>query len=279
MARSLAAAFAAVEGPGLDAAITPPQRLLAPTPEPLRRAFEGFDYSAIRRVARWLVSRYRCSEADAEEATHEALVDLMIRYPQVFGRDRDSWMRYLFGVARNRLFRIRASHGFFASLEHLLEAAGDAPLNEARSPFPEASDAIEDAREVPPPGPGERWSQSQMLGSLQRFADREHRPPRARDCRALEGLPSLATLRGSFGSFPSALRAAGLIPRRRRKRWTPAEAADACLAFRRRNGRWPDETDLLRNRGYLPSRAVMIRFFGGTNPAEVQQGVESVLDL
>jgi hypothetical protein len=283
MARSLAAAIAAVEGPKFDAIVySPPPRRAAPTPEPIQRAFEGLDYSPIRAIARWLASRYRCPEAVAEDATHDALEQLLSKRPDVFDRGREGWLRILAGAARFRLFDIRTSAMFVESLDHLTEVFGDAGLRGMQAPTALDLDAVTDARGVPPPNPREEWSDDQIIGALQRFHNDFGRPPKTRECKALHGLPSPATVRKRFGSFAKALQAAGMTPPTlglRRKRWSAVEAARACLSFRKRNGRWPDEIDLLRNRGVLPSRSVMIRFFGSTRPAEVQQGVESILGL
>jgi DNA-directed RNA polymerase specialized sigma24 family protein len=284
MARSLAAAIAAVEGPEFDTIVgySLPPRRAAPTPEGLRRAFEGFDYAQVRAIARSLVSRYRCSPSDAEEATQDALEELLRDRPDVFARGREKWLRFLYGASRFRLFDIRAAAGTVESLERLWEAGGDAALGEAHPLMPADPGEPEDARSALPPSPGERWSRPQMIGALQRFHDHHGRPPRARECRAVQGLPSVATFRKEFGSFSAAVRSAGMLPPTsglRRKRWTAAEAARACSSFRWRNGRWPEASDAQRNPGVLPGRSVMIRFFGGTRPAEVQRGAESILGM
>ncbi len=283
MARSFKAALAAVEGPEFDLAVgySLRPRRPAPTPEPLRRAFEGIDYSQIGRIAHFLALRYRSSQSDAEEATHSALEELFRKRPDVFTRGPEKWLRFLYGAARFRLFDIRSAAAPIESLDALWEAGGDAALSGSHPLLPATPGEAEDARHVLPPSPGEEWSDAQMIGALQRFHDEHERPPRARECKRMRGLPSPATLGKRFGSFSEALRAAGMLPPTaglRRKRWTPVEAAQACLSFRWRNGRWPDATDVKLNPGVLPSRGVMERFFGGTNPGEVQQGVESILD-
>ena len=117
------------------------------------------------------------------------------------------------------------------------------------------------------------------MGALQRFHDQHGRPPRAKECRLTQGLPSTATLAKKFGSFSVALQAAGMAAPTvgmRRQRWTAIEAAKACWSFRWRHNRWPDAIDVQRSPGVLPGRNVMIRFFGSTHAAEVQLGVESI---
>ncbi len=282
MARSLMAALAAVEGPEFDLAVGYSLRphKPAPTPEPLRRAFEGIDYTPIGRIAHFLALRYRSSQSDAEEATHGALEELFRKRPDVFTRGPERWLRFLYGAARFRLFDIRSSVGAVESLDALWEAGGDAALRGSRPLLPATPGEAEDARHALPPSRGEEWSDTQMIGALQRFHDEHEGPPRARECRTMRGLPSVATLGKKFGSFSAALRAAGMLPPTaglRRKRWTAVEAAEACLSFRWRNGRWPDATDVKLSPGVLPGRGVMEKFFGGTHPGEVQQGVESIL--
>jgi hypothetical protein len=284
MARSLAAAIAAVEGPEFDEIVGYAPRLprASSTPDGLRRAFEGFDYAHIDGIARRLTSRYRCAYSDAEEAVHDALEELIRKRPEVFARGREMWLAFLYGASRFRLFDRKASAGFFESLETLEEAGGDAALAGSHPLLPTVPGEAVNGRPTLPPGPGERWSGLQMVGALQRFHERHGRPPRARECKPLLGLPSIATFRREFGSFSNALQAAGMLSPTaglRRKPWTALEAAEACISFRWRNSRWPDAADASRRPGELPSRSVMIRFFGGTRAAEVQQGAESILGM
>lgn len=121
-----------------------------------------------------------------------------------------------------------------------------------------------------------------MIGALQRFRDRTGESPKARDCRALQSLPSTATLRKEFGAFSAALRAAGMVPPSlglRRRRWTAVEAANVCYSFRLRNGRWPDAIDVEGRSEGLPGRSVMIRVFGSTRPGEVGEKAEAILGI
>jgi hypothetical protein len=283
MAGSIAAAFADVAGPELDALIglAPPPHPAAPTPEGIQRAFERFDYRQVREIVRRLVSRYRCSDSDAEDATHDAIEYMLSERPDVFSAGRERWLRYLRALSRFRLLQIRAAPKA-VSLEALRAAAGDAALADARpieSVYPEA---IEDARAAPLPGTGEEWSQKQSIGALQRFGDHHERPPTARECRRIHGLPSHSTLRKLFGGLPEALRAAGMLPRtraRRRRRWTAVEAARACYSFRLRHGHWPEWIDLQMNPGSLPGRSTMIKFFGNTRSGQVQEQAEAILGL
>ena len=283
MARSISAAFADVAGPKLDTlmGLSPPPRSVAPTPETIQRAFEGFDYRHVRDIVRQLVFRYHCPDSDAEDAAHDAMEYMLSERPDVFSSGRERWLRYLRALSRFRLLQIRRAPKV-VSLEALRDAAGDTALAKAGPIESAYSQAIEDARAVPLPEAGEEWTRSQIIGALQRFGDHRERPPTARECRRVHGLPSHSTLRKFFGGLPEALRAAGMLPRtrsRRRKRWTAVEAARSCYSFRLRHGHWPEWIDLQMNPDALPSRSVMIRFFGSTRSGEVQERAEAILGL
>jgi DNA-directed RNA polymerase specialized sigma24 family protein len=282
MAVSFAAAIAEIEGPEFDLVVgyAIPPREHAPTDDEIKAAFERFDYRQVRRIARQLSSRCRRHQADAEDAVHETLVDLLVKRPDLYRQDPKEWLGLLYAVSRFRLADIRVSSRRTESIEGLREMAGDAPFSGARPCLPPSLDADEESKYAPPPAQGEAWNSTQIIGALQRFRDYYGRPPKAKECNSFQMLPSSPTVRRRFGDFANAVLAAGMVPDtfgQRRKRWSAIEAARACLAFRRRHGRWPDWADLKRNLGDLPGREVMIRFFGGTRPAEVQQGTEAIL--
>ncbi|MBK5219779.1 MAG: hypothetical protein JJE35_08335 [Thermoleophilia bacterium] len=282
MARTLAAALAEVEGPEFDAIVgyTAKRPEPAPVDKEVAAVFAKFDYRAVRRIARMLASRYRCHPTHAEDAAHDALVDLLAKRPELFREDPERWMGLLHEVTRFRLIDIKAGQGQTASTEALTELAGDAPFEEAHPCIPASHDADGEAKYASPPRIGEEWNRSQIIGALQRFRDYFGRPPRTGECKALNGLPSSTAIYRHFASFSDALLEAGMVPdapQRRRRAWKPLEAAKACSAFRRRNGHWPSWADVKRRPGELPSTSVMIRCFGSTRSAEVQQGVEAIL--
>lgn len=281
MARTLAAAIAEVEGSRLDEivgfSIEPWPH--AGTPEPIRRAFERFDYGQVRRIAGNLARRYRRHPSDAEDATQDTLEELLRKRPQIFGEGPERWLPLVYEYARFRLLRLRESRQE-GSLEGLLEAKGDGLYEETSPVAPLPVETDDEARWVPPPRPGESWTRTQSIGAFQRFQEHYGRPPKRSECKAIHQLPSPRTIHRLFDSFGKALLAAGMTPvdlGRRKSRWTAVEAAQACLSFKRRNGRWPDWRDIQDNPGILPSRTVMIRFFGSTRPGEIHEGVKSIL--
>lgn len=281
MAGSFAAALAEVEGPEFDLIVgySIPPREHAPTDEAIRAAFEGFNYRHVRRIIRRLSSRHRCDETLGEEAVHDTLHYLLVKRPDLYREDPEQWLGLLHYFSRFRLFKILSGQRT-ASIEELTERAGDAPFEGARPCIPPSLDADEECKYVSLPGEGEEWNPTQTIGALQRFRDYYGRPPRAAECRSVHRLPSITTIHRQFGCLSNAILAAGMVPDtlgQRRQRWSAIEAARACLSFRWRHGYWPDWADAKRYPGELPGRAAMIRFFGGTRTAEVQQGAEAIL--
>jgi HNH endonuclease len=282
MAASFAAAFADVEGPELDAIVYSVRR---PPPAPVEKkigvAFEGFDYDGcIGGTARRIRRRVGSSLADAEDATHGAFAELLEKHRQWLLEGPEAWMGWLYKTAYYRLIEMNTRPERVESIEALSERAGDAALGGARRCLPIPLGAEEESRSEPTPRPGEEWTRTRIIGALQRFGDRHHRPPRISECRLTQMLPSPTTIHRHFGSFAKALIAAGMVPDtlgHRRRPWKAVESAELCRSFRRRNWRWPDWIDVKRNTGELPSRTAMIRFFGSTRPGEVQQHAEAIL--
>jgi DNA-directed RNA polymerase specialized sigma24 family protein len=282
MAASFAAAFAQVEGPEFDRAVGYfiPPRKHAPVDGKVIAALRGFDSSHFDRIIQMLGRRYRCHEAYAEDAVQDTLLDLFDKRPGLFRSDPMGWLGLLYSASRFRLVDDRALSGRTQSIEGLRDSVGDRVLAAARPCVPLSPASDDEARYAPLPLRGEAWTRTQIVGALQRFGEYYGHPPKAVECRSVHQLPSHATICRHFGSLANALLAAGMVPEtigRRRRRWSAIEAARACLFFRRRNGRWPDWSDVRRSRGELPGTAVMNRFFGGTRSAQVQIGAESIL--
>lgn len=281
MARSFTEAFATVDGPELELAIGLRKRSWPkqPAPREVETTFERFDYRHVRRIERELGAEFHCHLTYAEEAVQQAQVQLLETRPELFSQDPLNWLGLLHTLARFQMYAVVRSLRGIESLEHLRETVGEAQLN--ASPCIAASAGeTEDCRQMPLPVRGRSWERAQVIGALQRFCDHHHRPPRARECRALNQLPSNKVISRLFGNFHRALLAAGMVPTTasgRFKPWSAYEAARECLSFKRRNGRWPDGSDADRRSSGLPNRAAMIRFFGGTRCGEVQQKAEAIL--
>lgn len=281
MARTFAEAIAAVEGAEFDAAVgyTVKRPTSRPVEEEVAAAFRGFDYGEILRIERMLVSRHRCHLADAEEAVHDVLEELMVKRPDLYRERPESWLGLLYKLARFRILDRRTASSRVASIEELFELGGDAPFEKAR-PCVAVAPADEDARYAAPPINGEKWNSEQIIGALQRFRDRVGRPPKAAESTALNGLPSPNVIYARFGSLANAILAAGMVPEtppKSRERWIPLEVARVCRSFRLRNGYWPNSVDVKRRPGELPSTTAMIRCFGGTRSIDVQLGAEAIL--
>jgi DNA-directed RNA polymerase specialized sigma24 family protein len=282
MARTFAEAIGAVEGAEFDAVVGYTVKRPAPRPveEEVATAFRDFDYGEILRIERMLVSRHHCHLADAEEAVHEVLEELLVKRPDLYRERPENWLGLLFKLARFRILDNRIARSRVASIEELVELAGDAPFEKARHCIADSGFADEDARYAAPPTAGEKWSREQIVGALQRFRDRNGRPPRSVECTVLNGLPGATVIYARFGSLPNAILAAGMMPEtppKTRARWIPLEVARACRSFRRRNGYWPNWADVKHRPGELPGTTAMIRCFGGTRSIDVQLGTEAIL--
>lgn len=282
MALSLRAAFAAVEGRSLDLAIGAviPPREHAPVDEAVRRAFAGFDGREYREIVGKLQRRSRRQEADAWDAVNAALLRLLERQPQLFREDPRNWLGRLYQWAWFELIGEDPRRARATSPERLIELGAESDRAEVGRLAPLSPLQVGVGGGIPMPSPGEEWTEGQVVDALRRFYARHGRPPKAVECRRLNGLPSTATIHRLFGSFNDAILAAGMIPPtlgQRRTRWTPLEAAEACYSFRRRNGRWPDLRDAKLNPGELPGYEAMTRYFGGTRSGQVQRGAELIL--
>ena len=280
MASTLAAALAQVEGAEFDRIVYSGSEVRRRPPDrELEAAFAGFSYRGLLNEIRQLARSRRCDLADAEEAVQEELVVLMERRRWLFHESTERWVKLLMRRASYRLLQSRVGPRP-VSTAALEEAGGDAALANARPCLPFSPQADEDAKYGPLPLPGESWTSMQVVAAFQRFRDYYGRPPRSSECRPAHRLPCYSTVRRHFGSFEEAVLAAGMIPPgfgRRRKSWSPVEAARACYSFRLRHGIWPNWADLQRFPGVLPSRSTMIRCFGSTRPAEVQRVAEAIL--
>jgi Homing endonuclease associated repeat len=280
MASTFSAALAEVEGPELDRIVYSGPEVRRGSPDKaLEAAFVGFSYKRLLSEMRQLAQIRHCDLADAEDAVQEELAVLMERRRWLFDESTDRWMKLLMRRASYRLLQSRVGPQP-VSTAALEEADGDAALASARPCLPPSLQADEEAKYGPLPLPGESWTSMQVIAAFQRFRDYHGRPPRSSECRPTHRLPCYSTIRRHFGSFEEAVLAAGMIPPgfgRRRKSWSPVEAARACRSFRRRHGIWPNWADLRRYPDVLPSNSTMIRCFGSTRPTEVQRVAEAIL--
>jgi len=281
MARTFAEAIASVEGTEFDAAVG--YTVTRPAPKPVEKevavAFRDFDYRRVRRIERMLASRQRCHLAEAEEAVHEVLEELLVKQPDLYRKRPESWLGLLYRLARFRIVDTNLGRARVASVEELFESAGDAPFEKASPCLSVTPRSEEDAKREAPPGVGESWSSFQVIGAMQRFRDHFGRPPRSAECKAINGLPGLGVIYRHFGTLADAILAAGMMPEapRKRDRLIPLEVAKVCRSFKWRNGHWPSWADVKRRPGELPPTSAMVRCFGGTRSIDVQLGTEAIL--
>lgn len=280
MAATMAGAIEAVEGPAFDAVVgyTVAAPQAAPTDPDIATAFAKLDPKELRRLTLALSARERRHPTEADDAVQDAFLEIWVKEREILLDTPGAFLGHLYERARRRLQEIGRRDGAL-STEALRELRDDAFLAAARACVPESHSAEEESRHVLRPAPGRFWSREQILGAIQRFRDHHGCPPRATEFRAINGLPSSATLYRHFDSLADALLVAGMTPDSptRRKSWPPLAAAKECRAFKRRNGRWPYWRDVKRRPGELPSTTVLIRCFGGTRAVDIQLGAEAIL--
>lgn len=280
MAATVALALAQVPEPKLNRVAYSAKPIhRAPENRRLADALGGFDPEQLKALAWHLVCRRSDSIHDADEAVAEELVFLIGERPEVFTWEEDRWLSLLFWRGWYRLLK-NCGAPRTASTDALEDELGDSALAKAQSCVPVAPQTEEDAVSTPLPLPGEAWSRQQSISALQRFHRYYGRPPRVRDCNAMDRLPSYSMIRHQFGGFEKALMAAGIVPAefgRRRRRWSQIEAARACRSFYREKGYWPDAGDARRHSGVLPGRSVMLRCFGSTRGGEIREVAEAIL--
>jgi hypothetical protein len=279
MAANFEDAFAEIAGAEFDRIVysaRPVHR--APTDRALDASFAGFDCKQLRPGCSRLARRRGCCVQDAEEAVDEELLALLENRPEVFRWESERWLRFLF---KRAWFRLLAGRGGPrpASIDDLEEFGGGALVGAEPcvAPTPQAE---ADAETALLPTPGETWTRRAAIAALQSFRRYHGRPPRARELRAQNRLPSYEIVRRLFGGLGAALLAAGIQPvetGRRRRAWTQLEAALACRAFYRRTGDWPSAGDADRNPGLLPGRTTMERFFGTTRGGAIREIAEGII--
>ncbi len=279
MAATVALALAKVPEPALERAVysaKPVHR--APEDPVLAAALSGLDRDWERRMAKRLARKARCSFDHAEEAIDQELVFLIENRRDLFTLDTDRWLGLLFVRSRYRLLKNHSAPPL-RSTDAIEEDLGDSAFREATLCVPDLPQAEEDAIDISLPGPGEEWRRAQVISALQRFYRYHARPPRARECRAVNRLPSMQSIRRHFDGLEAALVAAGVPvaePGRRRRSISPVEAALICRRFYRRFSYWPNASDRWRDPD-LPSRSVMLRCFGSTRGGEIRSVAEAIL--
>jgi DNA-directed RNA polymerase specialized sigma24 family protein len=254
-------------------------------PYDVAAAFSRYDYGAgIRGVTVGLWRSWNCDYVWAEEAVQDALTHLYATKRELFVRHPDTWMKLLYKVAYNQLIKNRREVDRVDSMEWLWADGGDDAFQRARAALPASIEGVdEDAKYLPPPGPGESWERVQMIGAAQRFRDLTGRPPTQEECRGQRGrelgLPPASAIAREFDSYNEFLLEAGMTPRftARTRTWTAIEAAKECASWRRRNSCWPGRAEIDRVSNGLPPKGVCEKYFGGYRAIDIQLGVEAIL--
>jgi hypothetical protein len=282
MAASFERAFAEIAGPELDRVVYCGRQFTPATENrALADALSGLEPEWQQRLSRQLSYRARCNLHDAEEAIEDEVIYLLEEVPEVFHMERGHWTHLLFWRGRYRLLKNQAAPRL-ASTNALESALGDVAVTVTDGTIcvPISPQAEENAGDGALPRPGDPWGRREVISGLQRFYRYYGRSPRARECRPLNRLPTYGVIRTHFGGLEAALLASGIVHKelgRRRRRWSPVDAARACRSFYRHNGYWPGASDAERNRDQLPSRSVMVRCFGSTHGGEIRGVAESIL--
>lgn len=139
------------------------------------------------------------------------------------------------------------------------------------------------ARSAPPSSrqlnPPIRWARSEVIGTIQAFADQHGRPPLQSEWRSAHG--EHATDRYAarlFGSWQKAVRAAGYTPvLPARHRWSDEEVLDAIRAWHREHGSSPRSVDWKPASPGHPSSTLITTRFGGFPNARRLAGVPAPL--
>jgi site-specific DNA recombinase len=120
---------------------------------------------------------------------------------------------------------------------------------------------------------GRSWSAAEIVGALQAAAQTAGRSPsRGEWQRAATNHPNHQTVVRHFGTWPRALRAAGLAadhkpPQPRNRRWDRALVIDALRAWTASNGRAPKRADWLYAGQDCPNNQTATRLFGSWEAA------------
>lgn len=291
MAQTFPEAFERVTGDRLDAAtgLTRPQYRGAATPVDIAAAWSCFDKREIHRVVDQIAAIGDAYAVDAADAVQDTFVVLLESRPEVFEEDPMEMLGLVSAYARKRLLKLRERQsrggGRCLSLDLLCATNGteENPLDSATSAVAYLRAGVdEDARYAPLPAPGKEWSRLQLIGAVQRFRDEHGRAPRWRDFGSANNLPDrTVVLRHGFSTLNDLLLEAGVpveVATKTRQKWTAIASAEACYAFRRRNGYWPNSEDArYLPVGTLPSIGAMERYFGGCSALDVQLGAEGIL--
>jgi hypothetical protein len=116
------------------------------------------------------------------------------------------------------------------------------------------------------------WSDSEILDALRQWAHAHSKAPLSTEW---DRSPDAGVISKRFGSWNTALLAAGLEPRVvRRRDWTDEEIVTGLQRLADDLGRHPRSTDRVGSRGIFPSPALAIQRFGSWRRALLAAGLE-----
>ena len=117
------------------------------------------------------------------------------------------------------------------------------------------------------------WTPTAIIDALRAWAYTHGRSPTSRDWKK-SGLahPSSVRVYSVFGSWPTALEAAGLTPRG--NEWNRSNVKDAIFRFRFEHGRLPKTRDWRNASDQYPCETTVRKLFGTWNAAIAAAGYE-----
>ena len=111
--------------------------------------------------------------------------------------------------------------------------------------------------------PRRKWiSKAEIVKAFRSWAASHGAPPRTSDPPNTDLLPSASTVFTLFGSWNTALRAAGLKPHHRQDFWTKDKLAKALRDWAAEHGRQPKASDLRSAKDGYPLASTVARHFG-----------------
>ena len=107
------------------------------------------------------------------------------------------------------------------------------------------------------------WTPDEILAALRAYAGEFGKSPAKQELEwPPTGYPSSRTVRRHFGSFTAGLKAAGLEPRGKQRRWSEEAILEAMRAFQRETDCWPKSEDWKVACEDWPSNGTVYNHFG-----------------
>lgn len=120
-----------------------------------------------------------------------------------------------------------------------------------------------------------QWTEQEIIESIKLFVEEQGKVPKTIDFEKSEGkYPGYDTVVKYFGSWNSAIDAAGFKPNKICKTWTNNEIIEAIQLFVEEYGKVPQRRDFEKSDGKYPNATTVARYFGSWNHAIETAGFE-----